>query len=376
MIKDNRSPVFLCVWRKDLMKTPLYDWHVANKARMVEFGGWEMPVYYTTVSEEHNCVRKNVGLFDLCHMGQISVSGDNALEFLQQVTTNNISKIAFGQVQYSLVCNDSGGVVDDILVYRKSNSYLVIVNASNTQKDFELFNAHKIHDVEISNVSNDILMLAVQGPNAEKCLQEIASIDLKEIKYYYFKMGEISGTKSLISRTGYTGEDGFEIYAECDVKIWEAILDAGREYAIKPIGLGARDTLRLEAAMSLYGHELDIDINPLEAGLGRFVDLDKKEFIGKDAIERIKKEGIRKKLVAFRMLGGGIPRHGYKIVKNGKIVGKVTSGTISPTLNEAIGLGYVEENSSAINTEIDVVIRDKNYRAVIAKKPFYKRREE
>ena len=349
------------------MKTPLYEWHVANKARMVEFGGWEMPVYYTTVSDEHNCVRKNVGLFDLCHMGQISVSGDNALEFLQQVTTNNISKIVLGQVQYSLICNNSSGVIDDVLVYRKSNSYLVIVNASNTQKDFEWFNAHKIHDVEISNISNDILMLAVQGPSAERCLQKIASIDLREIKYYYFKMGEINGTKSLISRTGYTGEDGFEIYAECDTKIWEAILDAGREYAIKPIGLGARDTLRLEAAMPLYGHELDIDTNPLEAGLGRFVDMSKKEFIGKDAV---------KKLVAFRMLERGIPRYGYKIVKNGKIVGKVTSGTISPTLNEAIGVGYVEKEYSDLNTKIDIVIRDRNCRAIIIKKPFYKRREE
>ena len=348
------------------MKTPLYKWHIANKARMVEFGGWEMPVYYTTVSDEHNCVRKNVGLFDLCHMGQISVSGDNALEFLQQIATNDISKIAPGQVQYSLVCNELGGVIDDVLVYRKSNSYLVIVNASNTQKDFEWFNTHRMSDIEISNVSNDILMLAVQGPNAEKCLQKIADIDLKEIKYYCFKMCKIGGIKSLISRTGYTGEDGFEIYAECDTKIWEAILDAGREYAIKPIGLGARDTLRLEAAMPLYGHELDIDTNPFEAGLGRFVDLDKKEFMEKDAV---------KKLVAFRMLDRGIPRHGYKIVKNGKIVGKVTSGTMSPTLNEAIGLGYVEENNSAINTEIDIVIRDRNYRAIIVEKPFYKRRE-
>jgi len=356
------------------MKTSLYDWHVANKARMVEFGGWEMPVYYTTVSDEHNCVRENVGLFDLCHMGQISVSGNNALEFLQRITTNNISKIAIGQVQYSLVCNDSGGIIDDVLVYRKTNSYLVIVNASNTQKDFEWFNTHKINDVKISDVSNDILMLAVQGPNAEKCLQEIASIDLKKIEYYHFKMGEISGTKSLISRTGYTGEDGFEIYAECDTKIWEAILDVGREYAVKPIGLGARDTLRLEAAMPLYGHELDIDTNPLEAELGRFVDLNKKEFIGKDAIERIKNEGIMKKLVAFRMLERGIPRHGYKIVKNGKIVGKVTSGTMSPTLNESIGFGYVAVNNSAINTEIDIVIRDRNYRAIIIKKPFYKRK--
>ncbi len=333
-----------------------------------------MPIYYTTVSDEHNCVRKDVGLFDLCHMGQIRVSGDNALEFLQQVTTNNISKIAPGQVQYSLVCNDSGGVIDDVLVYRKSDSYLVIVNASNTQTDFEWFNAHKMHDVEISNVSNDILMLAVQGPNAEKCLQKIANIDLKEIGYYYFKMGEINGTKSLISRTGYTGEDGFEIYAECDTKIWEAILDAGREYAIKPIGLGARDTLRLEAAMSLYGHELDTDINPLEAGLGRFVDLDKKEFIGKDAIERIKDKGIREKLAAFRMLDRGIPRHGYQIVKNGKIVGEVTSGAMSPTLKEPIGLGYVEKEYANLNTKIDIVVRDKNYRAVIVKKPFYKRK--
>jgi len=341
---------------------------------MVEFGGWEMPVYYTTVSDEHNCVRENVGLFDLCHMGQISVSGNNALEFLQRITTNNISKIAIGQVQYSLVCNDSGGIIDDVLVYRKTSSYLVIVNASNTQKDFEWFNTHKINDVKISDVSNDILMLAVQGPNAEKCLQEIASIDLKKIEYYHFKMGEISGTKSLISRTGYTGEDGFEIYAECDTKIWEAILDVGREYAVKPIGLGARDTLRLEAAMPLYGHELDIDTNPLEAELGRFVDLNKKEFIGKDAIERIKNEGIMKKLVAFRMLERGIPRHGYKIVKNGKIVGKVTSGTMSPTLNESIGFGYVAVNNSAINTEIDIVIRDRNYRAIIIKKPFYKRK--
>ncbi|MFH1903983.1 MAG: glycine cleavage system aminomethyltransferase GcvT [bacterium] len=356
------------------MKTPLYEWHVANKARMVEFGGWEMPVYYTTVSDEHNCVRKNVGLFDLCHMGQISVSGDNALEFLQQIATNNISKITIGQVQYSPVCNDLGGIIDDVLVYRKSNSYLVIVNASNTQKDFEWFNAHKIRDVEISNVSKNILMLAVQGPSAEMCLQKIASIDLKEIKYYYFKMGEINGTKSLISRTGYTGEDGFEIYAECDTKIWEAILDAGREYAIKPIGLGARDTLRLEAAMPLYGHELDIDTNPLEAGLVYFVDSNKKEFIGKDAIERIKKEGIRKKLVAFRMLDRGIPRHGYKIVKNGKIAGKVTSGTMSPTLNEAIGLGYIGEEYSDLNTKIDIVIRDKGYEAIIIKKPFYKRK--
>ena len=356
------------------MRTLLYDWHVANKARMVEFGGWKMPIYYTTVSDEHNCVRKDVGLFDLCHMGQIRVSGDNALEFLQQVTTNNISKIAPGQVQYSLVCNDSGGVIDDVLVYRKSDSYLVIVNASNTQTDFEWFNAHKMHDVEISNVSNDILMLAVQGPNAEKCLQKIANIDLKEIGYYYFKMGEINGTKSLISRTGYTGEDGFEIYAECDTKIWEAILDAGREYAIKPIGLGARDTLRLEAAMSLYGHELDTDINPLEAGLGRFVDLDKKEFIGKDAIERIKDKGIREKLAAFRMLDRGIPRHGYQIVKNGKIVGEVTSGAMSPTLKEPIGLGYVEKEYANLNTKIDIVVRDKNYRAVIVKKPFYKRK--
>lgn len=357
------------------MKTPLYEWHVANKARMVEFSGWEMPVYYTTVSDEHNCVRENVGLFDLCHMGQISVSGDKALEFLQQVTTNNISKIAIEQVQYSLVCNDSGGVIDDVLVYRKSNSYLVIVNASNTRKDFEWFNAHKIHDVEINNISNDVLMLAVQGPNAEKCLQKIVNIDLREIRYYHFKMGKISVVKSLISRTGYTGEDGFEIYAECcDTKIWEAILDAGREYAIKPIGLGARDTLRLEAAMPLYGHELNIDTNPLEAGLGYFVDLSKKEFIGKDAIERIKKEGIKKKLVAFRMLERGIPRHGYKIVKNGKTVGKVTSGTMSPTLKESIGLGYVEKGYSDLNTKIDIVIRDKNHEAIIVKKPFYKRR--
>ncbi|MDI6600716.1 MAG: glycine cleavage system aminomethyltransferase GcvT [Thermoanaerobacteraceae bacterium] len=360
-----------------LKKTPLFELHNKLGAKIVEFGGWAMPVQYSSILEEHRAVRERVGIFDVSHMGEISVKGRDAFDFLQYVLTNNMGKLEPGKIVYSLMLYESGGTVDDLLVYQiGENDYLLVVNASNTEKDFNWIKEHaQGFEVEMDNISSMYGEVAVQGPKAEATLQKLTDFDLKSIPYYGFKEDiGISGIKVLISRTGYTGEDGFEVYMAPDKagELWEAIMEAGKEYDILPCGLGARDTLRFEARMPLYGHELDENTTPLEAGLSFAVSFDK-DFIGKDALLKEKEEGLKKKLVGFEMVDKGIPRKDYEVYRDGEKVGYVTTGTHSPTLEKNIGLAYVKPGLAKAGEELSIMIRGKANRAVVVKTPFYKR---
>lgn len=361
-----------------LKKTPLFEVHNKLGAKIVEFGGWAMPVQYSGIIEEHNTVRNKVGIFDVSHMGEIRVKGKDSYSFLQYLLTNDMGKLEPGKIVYSPMLYENGGTVDDLLVYQLSeNDYLLVVNASNTEKDFNWIREHAAsYDTEVEDISSMYGEVAVQGPKAEATLQKLTDIDLNSIPYYYFKQDvNMAGINVLISRTGYTGEDGFEVYMPQDkaVKLWEAIMEAGREYGILPCGLGARDTLRFEAKMPLYGHELDENTTPLEAGLSFAVSFDK-NFIGKDVLLKEKQEGLKKKLIGFEMVDKGIPRKDYEVYKNGEKIGYVTTGTHSPTLGKNIGLAYVSPEFAKVGEELDIMIRGKLNRAVVVKTPFYKRK--
>ena len=361
----------------NLKHTPLYDTHVKAGAKIVEFGGWEMPIQYTGIIEEHNKCRSAAGLFDVSHMGEIDVQGPDALKFVNKLVTNDVEKMALKQCLYSPMCYEDGGVVDDLLVYKMADDhYYIVVNASNTDKDYEWFlkNAAGM-DIKIENISDQVVQIALQGPEAESILQKITDCELSGIKYYWFDYGIVDGVDSIISRTGYTGEDGFEIYVkpEFGAQIWAKIMETGKAKGVTPIGLGARDTLRLEARLPLYGHEMSDSISPLEAGLGIFVKLNKEDFNGRNALVKQKEEGLKRKLVGFEMVDRGIPRNEYQIVKGGQEIGWVTSGSFAPSLNKNIGLALVKAEYAVIDSEIEVSIRKKGIKAKIVKTPFYRR---
>ena len=358
-------------------RTPLYEEHQAAKAKLIDFGGWKMPVQYAGVIEEHQAVRKKAGLFDVSHMGEINVLGKDALAYVQMLITNDASILQDGKILYSPMCYPNGGIVDDLLVYRYDlEHFFIVVNASNTDKDYAwMLDQVKNFEVSVDNVSDQYAQLALQGPLAEKILQRITNVDLSKLMYYTFTSGDIDGIQCLISRTGYTGEDGFEIYAapEFGRKLWRKILEVGATDGVQPIGLGARDTLRFEARLPLYGHELGAEITPLEAGIGFFVKFDKGDFVGKEALQIQQKQGVPRKLVGLEMIGRGIARAHYPLQKNGEDIGFVTSGSFSPTLNKNIALGLIRADLAVQGSVLDVLIREKAVQAKLIPTLFYKR---
>jgi aminomethyltransferase len=362
-----------------LKKTPLNSIEHQLGGKMVDFGGWELPVQYTGVIEEHNAVRQRAGLFDVSHMGEVEVRGPRAVEFLQRMTCNDVLKLEPGRCQYNGLLYPNAGFVDDILIYDMGNKdFFIVVNASNSDKDFEwLMDNAGDFGVQVTNKSAEYAQLALQGPLSEKILQPLTTVPLSTIKYYRFERGKMDRVDVIISRTGYTGEDGFEIYVapEHATRIFQLILETGKPLGVLPCGLGARDTLRLEAKMALYGNDIDHTTTPLEADLAWIVKLEKGEFFGREILQREKAEGPRRKLVGFEMVDRGIARHGYPVVENGEEIGIVTSGTHSPTLKKAIGLAYVPPGKSSIGSELTVVLRGKEAKARVVATPFYKRQK-
>lgn len=359
-----------------MKETALKAEHESLGAKMVPFAGYNMPLQYSGLTDEHLNVRENAGIFDVSHMGEFYIEGKGALDFLQKVTSNDVSKLFPGKVQYSCFPNDSGGIVDDLLVYMLDDEkYLLVVNASNIDKDWNWLKKHNNSGVNMINASDETSLLAIQGPKAINILQKLTNLNLAEMGYYTFRSGEIAGVNdALISATGYTGAGGFEIYVPNDkaVELWKQIIIAGREYGLKPAGLAARDTLRLEMGFCLYGNDIDDSTSPIEAGLG-WITKFTKEFINSEMLKRQKDEGVTKKLVGFELIEKGIPRHDYLIKsKNGIVIGKVTSGTMSPSLKKALGMGYVETAYSSEGSEIYIEIRDKLIAARVVKIPFYK----
>ncbi|MFF2754342.1 glycine cleavage system aminomethyltransferase GcvT [Psychrobacillus sp. NPDC058041] len=365
---------------EQLKRTPLFEDYATYGGKTIDFGGWELPVQFSSIKEEHEAVRTKAGLFDVSHMGEITVSGSQSEAFLQKVMTNDVSKLVIGQAQYTAMCYEDGGIVDDLLVYKKNdNDYLLVVNASNIDKDFEWMKQNAIDGVELVNKSDDYGLLALQGPLAQNILQKLTNKNLEDIGFFRFAENiEVAGKTVLISRTGYTGEDGFEIYAASnDVSdLWSSILEAGKEDGILPCGLGARDTLRFEACLPLYGQELSKDISPLEAGLGFVVKLKKEQdFNGKSVLENQKENGTPRKSIGIEMIDKGIPRTGYPVFAGEQQIGFVTTGTQSPTLKKNIGLALIDATFAELGQELEVEIRNKRLKAVTVATPFYKRQK-
>jgi aminomethyltransferase len=359
-----------------LKRTPLFALHVKAGARLVPFGGWEMPVQYTSIIEEHRAVRQAAGLFDVSHMGEFEVEGPEALNAVQHVTTNDASALEVGQVQYSLLCDPSGGIVDDLTLYRLSpDRYMLTVNAANIAKDWAWVTGQsaRFGQARWRNVSGETALIAVQGPHAEALVGPLADRDVRAIGYYRFAAGAVAGAATLISRTGYTGEDGFELYVRATdaESVWQALLDAGHAAGARPIGLGARDTLRLEMRYALYGNDIDETTNPLEAGLGWVVKPAKGDFLGRAAIERMRASGPPRRLVGLEMADRSIARHGYVVMKDGRRVGTVTSGSYGPSVDRSIALAYVESGLAAVGTELAVEIRGQDRPARVVKTPFH-----
>jgi aminomethyltransferase len=359
-----------------LRKTPLNAVHRALGAKMVDFGGWDMPVQYSGIIDEHNAVRTSVGLFDVSHMGEIEIRGPEAAKLVDFVSTNNAAKLKHGQAHYSGLLYEHGGFVDDILVHKVAdNDFFLCVNASNQEKDFEHIRSNNRLDAEVDFAGDRYSQLAIQGPNGRATLQKLTPVDLAAIKYYWFADGKVCGTPARIAHTGYTGEDGYEIYippTEAE-RIWNEVMKAGVEFGIKPCGLGARNTLRLESKMALYGHEIDASISPLEADLAWIVKFDKPEFMGREALAKQKDSGVKRKLIGFEMRGRGIGRDGYEVLLDGAPAGWVTSGGPSPTLCKNIGLCYLPAEHAVPGKTIQVVIRNQPVDAVTVETPFYKR---
>ena len=361
-------------------KTPLYDIHVDEGGKIIEFHGWLLPLNYGAgLLKEHQNVRERAGIFDVSHMGEIMVEGKDAGQYLQKIVTNNVWGIGDNACLYTPVCYPNGGTVDDILIYKISDDrYMLVVNASNTDKDFEWFSSHASGDVRVTNVSGSYAQLAIQGPLAEKILQKLTGDDLSEIRYYRFKeCVNLDGINALVSRTGYTGEDGFEVYVEAGkaAQLWRKIMENGKEEGLMPAGLGARDTLRFEAGLPLYGNELSEDITPIEAGLGKFVDFEKGDFIGREALLSQKAGVPGRKLTRFEMLERGIPRSGCDVFAGDINVGFVTSCSFAPTLGKNIGMALIDYRLADVGDEIYIGIRDKRVKALITKKPFYRRKK-
>ena len=362
---------------QNMRTTPFTEKHIALGAKMAEFAGYNMPISYSGINDEHQAVRTNAGIFDVSHMGEFILKGEGALDLIQRVTSNDASKITNGQAQYSCMTNENGGIVDDLLVYciEYNKVYMLVVNASNIEKDWEWIMKHNSGNVEMHNISNKTCLLAIQGPNATKILQPLTDLDILNMKYYTFSKGVFAGVENvLVSATGYTGSGGVEIYFEDKdgnaEKIWNAIFEVGTPQGLKPIGLGARDTLRLEKGFCLYGNDIDDFSTPLEAGLG-WITKFTKSFTASEYLQKQKANGVEKKLVGFEMIDRGIPRHDYRIKDaEGNLIGHVTSGTQAPSLNKAIGLGYVMTDHAVLDTEIFIEIRDKLIKAKVVKFPF------
>ncbi len=360
-----------------MKNTALTQKHQDLGAKLVPFAGYNMPVQYEGVTVEHETVRNGVGVFDVSHMGEFELKGENALALIQKVSTNDASVLVDGKAQYSCMPNGNGGVVDDLIIYRISqNHYFLVVNASNIEKDWNWISSHNDLGVEMTNLSNDYSLLAIQGPKAAEAMQQLTSIDLSAMVYYTFQYGTFAGIENvMISATGYTGSGGFELYVKNEhaEQLWNRIFEAGEKFGIKPIGLAARDTLRLEMGFCLYGNDIDDTTSPLEAGLG-WITKFTKDFVDSDFLKNQKEVGVSRKLVAFEMIDRGIPRHDYKIVDaNGAEIGKVTSGTMSPSMKIGIGLGYVTIENAQLDREIFIDIRDKSIKAKVVKLPFYKK---
>ena len=361
-----------------LKRTPLFDEYAKYGGKTIDFGGWELPVQFSSIKEEHDAVRNRAGLFDVSHMGEIFVEGPDALPYLQKMLTNDVSKIAVGGAQYSALCYETGGVVDDLLTYRlEDNRYLLCVNAANIEKDFNWLQQHVEGDVTLTNASTDYAQIALPGPLSEEVLQTLTDTDLTTIKYFKFQdQVTVGGHIVLVSRSGYTGEDGFEIYGspEAIKDLWNNILEAGKDKGVVAAGLGARDTLRFEACLPLYGQELSKDISPLEAGIGFAVKLAKDpQFIGQQALIEQKENGLPRKSVGIEMIDKGIPRHGYKVFKDGQEIGEVTTGTQSPMTKRNIGLALIDAKFAEIGINVEIEIRSKLVKAVVVETPFYKR---
>ncbi|MDV2580970.1 glycine cleavage system aminomethyltransferase GcvT [Alkalibacillus haloalkaliphilus] len=365
----------------EVKRTPIFPEYEKLGAKTIDFGGWDLPVQFSSIKEEHHATREKAGLFDVSHMGEVTVTGPDSEAFLQKMVTNDVSKLNTNQAHYTAMCYPDGGTVDDFLIYKRDEEdYLLVVNAANTEKDYEWLVEHQEGSVEINNISEDLVQLALQGPNAQTILQKITSEDLSAIKFFRFKDDvKVNGVMhgALISRTGYTGEDGFEIYInrESGVDLWNAILEAGDDEGLQAIGLGARDTLRFEANLALYGQELTKDITPIEAGIGFAVKINKEiNFIGKEVLKEQKENGPKRKLVGIEMIDKGIPRNGYPVMKGEEEVGFVTSGTQSPTLGKNIGLALVNTQYANQGEELQVKVRKRTLNAQVVPTPFYKRK--
>lgn len=358
-----------------LKQTPLFEEHVALGGKIVPFAGYLMPVQYATgITAEHKAVREHAGLFDVSHMGEFTVTGPQALDLIQHVTVNDVSKVHLGQAQYSAMCLESGGIVDDLLVYRFEDRYMLVVNASNKDKDLAWIQRHAAaFDVDVQDRSDATALLALQGPAAREILRPLVDIDVDDVAYYHFADGSVAGVHAVIAGTGYTGEDGFELYVDVEdaAGVWRAILEQGRDGGLKPAGLGARDSLRLEMGYALYGNDLDEEHTPLEAGLGWITKLDKGDFIGREALMRQKEEGVTRRLVGMKLVDRGFPRPGYQVLRDGQSVGVVTSGTVSPSLGVGIAMGYVPPDLASADTSVQVDVRGRALQALVQRPPFY-----
>ena len=358
-----------------MKKTRFYSVHKELGAKIIEYAGFEMPVQYSSIIAEHKAVRNSVGVFDVSHMGEVFISGDKALDFVQEITTNDASKLFPGRVQYSAMCYPDGGIVDDLLVYRLGEKeFMLVINAANTDKDFKWMNENNKVSAKLENLSDEYSLLAVQGPNSKSVMMKLTNTDLDKLEYYHFIIAEVAGIDMILSRTGYTGELGYELYFKGNEKqaedLWTKIFNAGKEFNILPIGLAARDSLRLEKGFCLYGNDIDQTTNPLEAGLGWITKLDKENFIGKEALLKIKSGGLKRKLSGMISTEKVFPRHGYEINSNGNKIGNVTSGTVSPVLEKPIALGYLETSYSSPGTKIEISIREKKVPGEVVKLPF------
>ncbi|MGG3662420.1 glycine cleavage system aminomethyltransferase GcvT [Bacillus gobiensis] len=363
-----------------LKRTSLFEKYIKYGAKVIDFGGWELPIQFSSILEEHEAVRKEAGLFDVSHMGEVLVEGKGAESYINHLVTNDVTKLSINQAQYTAMCYPDGGTVDDLVVYKLANEkYLLVINAANIEKDYEWMELHLRGDVTLHNISSDIAQLALQGPKAEGILQKLTATDLTEIGFFRFAQHtNLNGiTDVLISRTGYTGEDGFELYLAADKAeaLWENLLEAGKEDGLKPCGLGARDTLRFEVRLALYGQELTNEISPLEAGIGFAVKTNKEShFIGKDILTAQKEEGLKRKLVGIEVTGRGIPRHGYKVFSaDEEEIGFITSGTHSPSLKKNLGLAIISAEHAEVGTQLKVEVRNKKIDAIVVKAPFYKK---